>query len=202
MNRFDKSFKNVSTQDKSSILKFIRKILEESTKDISLRNRTEWIEPLFPNFPVSDQSGAPLFITLKKGEDLRGCIGTLRPGKTLLHTVAKTALQSAFEDYRFHPLERSELSEITVEVSILSPMQKINRISEIVPGQHGVYVRKNLNAGIFLPQVWEQIPKLEDFLNELCHSKAGLSKEAWKHPETEIYIFTVEHFAEGDAADG
>lgn len=188
--------------DKIHLLQLARKVLEESFKDVSLmRNRWEWTEKFLPRFPVSDNSPAAVFITLKlkKSDNLRGCIGTIVPKLPLLSIIAKMTLQSAFHDPRFPPLDRSELTEVRIEISVLSPMQKVNDASQIVPNIHGVFVRKNHNSGLFLPQVWENLPDKEDFLDELCYSKAGLPLNAWKDPKTELYIFTVDHFEEKDS---
>ena len=88
------------------------------------------------------------------------------------------------------------MKDIKIEISVLSPLQRIKSADEIKPNLHGVVVRRGFRSGLFLPQVWEQLPNKEDFLNELCWEKAGLNPEAWKEKETELYIFTVFAFEE------
>lgn len=187
----------LTQSEKTSLLRLARKVLEESFKDISARsNRWEWTSDFLLCFPISDNSPAAAFVTLKKSGNLRGCIGTVVPELSLLSITAKMTLQAAFRDPRFPPLDRSELEEVRIEISVLSPMQKIDNANQITPKIHGVLVKKGHNSGLFLPQVWEDIHNKEDFLNELCYSKACLPSNAWKDSKTELYIFTVDHFEE------
>lgn len=115
----------------------------------------------------------------------------------LLPALAKMTLQSASSDPRFPPVALEELSEIKMEISILSPMRRASGPQEIVPGRHGVCVKRGSRVGLFLPQVWEALPDKTEFLEELCRSKAGLPADAWKDPGTELHVFTVEVFEEG-----
>lgn len=137
------------------------------------------------------------FVTLKIGGNLRGCIGVFEPDKPLSEVIKEMALSAAFDDPRFSPLTSDELDDIEIEISVLSPMQKIDNSDEIILGTHGVYVKQGRRTGVFLPQVatetgWDK----EKFLNTLCTEKAGLSDECWKDPNTEIYTFTAQVFAE------
>lgn len=140
------------------------------------------------------------FVTLKKDGFLRGCIGRLTSDTPLGETVAQMAIEAAFGDPRFPPLTKEELPNIEIEISVLSPLKKINDpFSEIEIGKHGVVVRKGSHSGVFLPQVakennWD----LETFMNELCLNKAGLEKEAWKTGTVEIYTFEAQVFKEGE----
>lgn len=109
--------------------------------------------------------------------------------------VQEMASAAANHDPRFYPISREELPELTVEVSVLSPLKKIGAIDEILPGTHGLYIEKNMFRGVLLPQVaiefcWDR----ETFLQQTC-LKAGLDPDAWKH-EADIYIFTAEVFAD------
>lgn len=182
--------------DKITLLKFARKILEGSFQNSSWHNRAHWSEQFLSLFPITENAPAGLFVSLKQSGNLRGCVGTLVAETGLLDTVARMTLQAAFKDPRFKPLAFSELSQIEIEISLLSPMEKIVQVGQIVPHLHGICVKQNLNSGIFLPQVWEQIPDRENFLSELCYTKAGLPLDAWKDPATDIFIFTVDHFRE------
>ncbi|OGR80578.1 MAG: hypothetical protein A3I11_08820 [Elusimicrobia bacterium RIFCSPLOWO2_02_FULL_39_32] len=187
---------SLKLDEKPILLKFARTVLERSVKESGLRNQVDWLKELVPNFSVSDMSPQSLFVTLKKFKELRGCVGTILTELPLLQGLGKLTMQSAFFDPRFSPLTLEELPFIQIEISFLSPLEKIIRIEEIIPGEHGVYLKNGFNVGLFLPQVWQELPHLEEFLQELCFSKAGLSKDAWKDSKTELFIFTVDHFAE------
>ena len=137
------------------------------------------------------------FVTLHKHGELAGCIGNLVGQQPLYLTVRDMAVEAAVNDPRFSPLKLDELKDIEIEISALSPMQRIESTDEIKMGTHGVLVRSGFNSGVFLPQVatetgWSK----EEFLSHLCSDKAGLPPLAWKDKATEIYIFTAEVFSE------
>ena len=186
----------VTQQDKTQILKFARKVLEESLNDSSLQRGFLWTRKWIPHFPISEDNPTSVFVTLYKAENLRGCVGTLYPEPSLFLTVAKTTLESAYHDPRFPPMTVAEGPETRIEVSILSPLRRVKKIEEIVRHTHGVYIKKDFNSRLFRPQVWEVLPSKEEFMAELCSSKAGLAPNAWQDPSTEIYIFTVEKLEE------
>ncbi|MCX5786295.1 MAG: AmmeMemoRadiSam system protein B [Elusimicrobia bacterium] len=139
---------------------------------------------------------AAVFVTLTKSGALRGCIGTIEPQMALLDAVKYAAISAAFSDHRFEPLTKEELPGIKIEISALSRLERVASAKNITPVRHGVVVRNGGQSGLFLPQVWEQIPGKEDFLSELCSQKAGLPRDCWKDPKTELYTFTVEAFKE------
>jgi hypothetical protein len=137
------------------------------------------------------------FVTLHERGELRGCIGNLIGNEPLYLGVRDMAVESALRDPRFLPLELSELPKVEIEISVLSPMKRINSVEEIKLGTHGVLVRRGFQSGVYLPQVatetgWTK----EEFLSSLCAHKAGLSADAWKDKATEIYIFSAEVFSE------
>ena len=134
-----------------------------------------------------------VFVTLNRNSDLRGCIGHMKARMPLFKAVAEMANAAAFEDYRFSPVKKSELDNIKIEISILSPMHKIQNYRKIRLGIDGVLINKGFHSGVFLPQVatetgWDLIT----FLSNLCLHKAGLPSEAFLDPETDIYIFQIE----------
>lgn len=137
-----------------------------------------------------------VFVTLTKGGALRGCVGTIEPRMPLLDAVRYGAAAAAFEDRRFEPVAKGELEKLKIEISILSPLRKIPDAGEIAPHKQGVVLAAGGRSGLFLPQVWEQIPEKEAFLGELCSQKAGLPRDCWKDKNTDIYIFTVDAFQE------
>ena len=104
------------------------------------------------------------------------------------------AKQAAFYDPRFAPLDAGEWKETEIEISVLTPMRKIDSVEEIEVGVHGLYIEKGLDTGLLLPQVaveygWDRTT----FLEYTC-VKAGLPKDAWKSKGTNIYIFSADVF--------
>ncbi|MCM8764064.1 MAG: AmmeMemoRadiSam system protein B [Candidatus Omnitrophica bacterium] len=138
-----------------------------------------------------------VFVTLRKNGELRGCIGTILPQKELAYAVREMAIESATSDPRFPPVSLKELKEIEIEISILTVPVKVSSADEIVLGRDGVIVKKGFRQGVFLPQVADETGwTKEQFLSALCSHKAGLEPDAWKNPDTELYIFQAEVFSE------
>lgn len=143
---------------------------------------------------------AAVFVTLTKNGTLRGCIGTTEARYPLIDAINQLTVSAAFQDYRFPPVSADELDDIHIEISVLSPLKKIQSHKEIQPDVHGVVVKKNSRSGLFLPQVWEHFPgDKEAFMDELCSQKAGLPRDAWKKDkDVELSIFTVFKFEESE----
>jgi hypothetical protein len=136
------------------------------------------------------------FVTLTKDGQLRGCIGRIIADKPLCEVVRDMAIEAAVGDPRFDRVAREELSEIEIEISVLSPLEKISDVNRIEVGKHGIILRRGFRSGLLLPQVatqygWDR----ETFLTQTCY-KAGLPVDAWKDSSTEIYIFSAEVFSE------
>jgi len=133
---------------------------------------------------------------------LRGCIGSLEARRPLFEDVHVNAVAAALHDPRFPPLTIGELAKVNIEVSLLSPMQKLNvqsekeTIARLRPGKDGVVFQYGNRKATFLPQVWEQLPDAHHFLDHL-RVKAGLSPDFW-HPDVLIYIYKVDKFSEGN----
>jgi AmmeMemoRadiSam system protein A len=137
------------------------------------------------------------FVTLRKRGRLRGCIGQVGSGRSLMEVVAHCAKSAALEDPRFEPVRAEELREIEIELSVLSPLEEIAP-ERIEVGKHGLMVSAGLRRGVLLPQVatechWTAVR----FLEETC-LKAELERDAWRDPATKIQGFTAEVFAESD----
>ena len=135
-----------------------------------------------------------VFVTISKKGDLRGCIGQIIGRAPLAEAVSQMAEAAAQRDPRFSPLRPEELPDIDIEISVLTPLRKIDSTDEIEVGTHGIVIRKGMNMGLLLPQVateygWNRA----EFLENTCQ-KAGLPKNAWKDKETEIYIFSADVF--------
>lgn len=139
-----------------------------------------------------------VFVTLRKSGKLRGCIGTFSPMSDLPETVAEMA-RAATRDPRFTatPIGSGELQDIRIELSVLSPLQRIADPLSFELGRHGVKICHVLATGCFLPDVgadmgWDK----KTFLSELCRQKMHLSPEAWRDEQAEVSVFTVQKFAE------
>ncbi|MFH1564840.1 MAG: AmmeMemoRadiSam system protein A [bacterium] len=152
--------------------------------------------PQVKDYPIF-KSKRGVFVTLRKGGELRGCIGTFDESKSLAQTIQEMAVSAAFADPRFNQLSAEELDGIKIEISVLSPMKKIDDPNVIVVGKHGVYAQKGSKGGVYLPQVaieegWDR----EEFLDHLCEHKAGIGRNAWRDGSAQIYIFTAQVFQE------
>ncbi len=137
------------------------------------------------------------FVTLHKDGALRGCIGRFVADEPLYGIIQKMAIAAATEDHRFPVVEKDEMDEIDLEISVLTPLQKIESIDEIEMGRHGIYIKKGFASGTFLPQVaietgWTK----EEFLGYCSRNKAGLGWDGWK--DAEIYIYEALVFGEND----
>lgn len=156
-----------------------------------------------PRLP-SDRSeafGEPraLFVTLRKGEALRGCIGTLAPEGDLSRTVPRFALRAAFEDPRFPGLAADELPKCTLEISVLTPPRPLDDPEEIVIGRDGLILEVGGCRALLLPQVATEWGfDRPTFLGELSR-KAGLPPDAWRQPDARLWSFQAEVFAEDGA---
>ena len=138
-----------------------------------------------------------LFVTLRHGKKLRGCIGRVENPQPLSETIDYLACSAAFGDPRFPPLTKEELKKITIAVTVCSPLKKISSPDEIIPSLHGVVIKRNGKSGLFLPGVWDETGwSKEEFMSNLCRHKAKLPENSWKEKGTGIYIFTGHSFDE------
>lgn len=152
-------------------------------------------ERKIPEFQINSEKlkeKRGVFVTLKKSGELRGCIGYTAGDRPLYQLVSQMALAAAFEDPRFEPVTKEELPELEYEISVLSPLKKINSWQEIELGRHGVQASAEGRTALFLPQVakennWD----LETFLTHLM-LKAGLPQDYWKNNRVDFYVFEAE----------
>ncbi|HJW93692.1 MAG TPA: AmmeMemoRadiSam system protein A [Thermoanaerobaculia bacterium] len=139
---------------------------------------------------------AGAFVTLKtKTDDLRGCIGSIHPVAPLFQAVSKSAVNAAFRDPRFYPLQRHEFDAIVMEISVMGPIVRCST-EEIVAGRDGLIITHGRNSGLLLPQVaaeynWDR----EQFLKHTC-LKAGLPADAWQNGACKLEKFEAEVFGE------
>lgn len=135
------------------------------------------------------------FVTIKKHGTLRGCIGNFTSDKPLYQLVQEMAASAATRDPRFYPMKEDDLAEFELEISVLSPLSKIESPDEVEVGRHGLYLEKNFSRGVLLPQVavehkWDR----ETFLTQTA-LKAGLKRDDWKEG-ADLYVFSAEVFTE------
>lgn len=184
-----KKSSELNKEEQEKLLEIARKTLESYLKNGKV-----------PEFEISDPQfldprGA--FVTLRKDGELRGCIGEFEARESLYKIVQRMAISAATKDPRFPVVRLNELPEIKIEVSVLSPLKKIDDPDKIEMGVHGVMIKKGLRKGVFLPQVatetgWDK----ETFMGQLCSQKAGLSRDCWKKKDVELLVFTAQVFEE------
>ncbi len=144
---------------------------------------------------LKDFGGA--FVTLRRRGRLRGCIGQIVSGESLVEVVAYCAKAAALEDPRFDPIRPHELAEVEIELSVLSRLEEIAP-ERIEAGKHGLMVSQGWRRGVLLPQVAIEFQwTAERLLEETC-VKAGFERDAWKDRATRIQGFTAEIFSESD----
>lgn len=155
--------------------------------------------PLPKKYPKEMDKLRGVFVTLEEDGELRGCIGLPYPDKPLIDAVRDAAC-SAARDPRFSALTERELKNVKVEISVLTKPEQVkfsspeDLLKKIKPGRDGLILKKGWFSGLFLPQVWEHLPRKQQFLENLCY-KAGLSDpDGWK--KAEIFRFRVQAFKE------
>jgi AmmeMemoRadiSam system protein A len=163
---------------------------------------TQWVTSrTLPELPTGEpifEEPRAVFVTLHKHGQLRGCIGTLEPREPLAAAVRSAAISAATQDPRFPPVTAAEIPELEIEISVLSPLRRVESADEIEVGKHGVVVAAGMRRGVFLPQVpIEQGWDRETMLNYLCLHKAGLPADAWRRG-AELWVFTTQVFSEAD----
>jgi AmmeMemoRadiSam system protein A len=139
---------------------------------------------------------AGAFVTLKThDDDLRGCIGSIQPVAPLFQAVSMSAVNAAFRDPRFLPLQKPEFDEISIEISVMGPILRCSP-EDVVVGRDGLIISYGRNAGLLLPQVaTEYAWTREEFLRHTC-VKAGLPRDTWQKPGCQIERFEAEVFGE------
>jgi len=174
--------------------RFLLKVARESI-ETSILDKTFNL-PVISDEIFIEKKGA--FVTLHKNNMLRGCIGYIKAYKPLLQTIIEMARAAAFEDHRFPPLQFDELSDIRIEISILSDLTPVknNNLEDIQVGRDGIFLEYGFHSGLLLPQVaTENNWNRKTFLEQTCH-KAGLYKDSYLNPECRIFRFSADIFSE------
>ncbi len=179
----------LNEQEKETLLKISRNTLETyiQTGDLP-RIEDKTLPPA-----LKQETGA--FVTLHMGGRLRGCIGNFAPDKPLYMVVQEMTVAAATRDIRFAPVEPPELPYIHIEISVLTPLKKIESIDEFQPGKHGIYITKDGRSGTYLPQVavetgWNR----EELLGHCSREKAKIGWDGWK--EADLYVYEAIVFEE------
>jgi hypothetical protein len=149
---------------------------------------------------ASLQPAAAVFVTLTRGGELRGCIGSLQAQEPLAQAVTQAAFNAAFRDPRFPPLRADELDAVRIEISVLSELEPIEAdtrqalLDSLRPGVDGLLLEDGSYRSTFLPQVWEKIASPAAFLEQLC-LKAGLGAGHWS-PTIRFHRYRTLSFSE------
>ena len=176
----------LNEEEKKTLHHIAKTVIENKTKGKAV-----------PEFKIESptlKENRGAFVTIHKKGQLRGCIGYIEGHGPLHKTIEEMAEAAAFRDPRFTPVKEKELSELELEISVLTPLKRITDVNEINVGKHGIYIKKGWYSGLLLPQVateygWDRLT----FLDHTCQ-KAGLPNNAWKEKDTEIYIFSADIF--------
>ncbi|HEV7968954.1 MAG TPA: AmmeMemoRadiSam system protein A [Candidatus Acidoferrales bacterium] len=169
----------------------LTEIARRAISSVVLENRV----PDFSPFPpaLSERRGA--FVSLYRCGALRGCVGQVENPGAVADVVARSAISAALFDSRFAPISAEELTSLEIEISVLTAPERI-ALEAIVAGRHGLMVVHGSFRGLLLPQVaTERNWSGQRLLEETC-VKAGLARDAWRDPATEVYGFTAEIFSE------
>ena len=141
-----------------------------------------------PSLTATLKSKCGAFVSLHKQGRLRGCIGHFGEDVPLHEIVAEMARAAAFDDPRFAPVSRDELEDIDIEISVLTPMRRIQSLDEFELHRHGIFIRKGNRRGTFLPQVADDVNwTKEEFVGHCAQDKAGIGWNGWK--DAELYVY-------------
>ena len=185
----------LTAQERQYLLKLARDTIKNSLSKTPVTEIDE--QALTPSLLEDGAS----FVTITLNGNLRGCIGSLEARQALAFDVREHAYQAAFEDYRFPPLTPLELPSTMIEISRLTTPVDLDYETPsalpllLKPGVDGVILQDGFRRATFLPQVWQQLPKAEEFLSHLC-AKMGAPADLWKRKTLQVKTYSVEEFHE------
>jgi hypothetical protein len=180
---------NITYEEKIILLSAARKSIE------SIFTKTKIETPDYEQHPIL-KLNAGAFVTITELNSLRGCIGYILSDQPLFETICDAAVQAAMHDPRFPPLSKNEISQIKIEISVLSPPFILHSYDEIIIGKHGLILEENSARGLLLPQVpVEHNMNRDQYLDAICQ-KSGLSKKYWQTQQIKLKGFTAEVFSE------
>ncbi|MFA4863805.1 MAG: AmmeMemoRadiSam system protein B [Bacteroidales bacterium] len=184
----DKGF-SLDDQEKEKLLDIARQTMEEYVSNGKI--------PVIDEKTLSPILRQPFgaFVTLRKDGDLRGCIGRFEAVEPLYKVVQQMAISASTQDSRFPEVTPAEFDKIDIEISVLTPLRKINSIDEFQLGKHGIYMKKGFSTGTFLPQVAQETGwTTEEFLGHCARDKARIGWDGWK--DAELYVYEAYVFGE------
>ena len=172
-----------------ALVRLAREAVEAFVREGRVTTPTEFTEEM------QEQAGA--FVTIRKGDQLRGCMGTLEPvQENLAREVVNNAIDSASRDPRFLPISPDELPDLHFSVDVLSPPEPVDSPDDLDIKRYGVIVRLGLRRGLLLPDI-EGVSSVEEQVS-IAKAKAGILPEE----EAELFRFTVRRYEEGEGAAG
>lgn len=175
-----------SKEDKAKLKEIAQKSIEAAVKGKK--------SPKFKDLSAKLKEPYGIFVTLNKHGILRGCIGRIISDQPLYLACQQMAKAAALEDPRFPVVTEKEIPDLEIEISVLTPLEKVKDFNKIVIGRDGLVISKGHYKGLLLPQVATEYGwTVEEFLEETCH-KAGLPSDAYKSKDAEIYKFSAEIF--------
>jgi AmmeMemoRadiSam system protein A len=179
----------LSTEEQRMLLEIAREAVAQAVRSA----RAPSLD--LSQFPPRLREKGASFVTLLGPEgELRGCIGTVEAHSPLAQDVQRNAVSSALRDPRFFPVSVDELDDLQIELSILTPPQRLeydgpdDLLAKVRPGIDGVIIEKDWRRATLLPSVWEKIPDPVQFLSTLC-LKAGLSQNEWRMPGMTVHVY-------------
>jgi AmmeMemoRadiSam system protein A len=150
--------------------------------------------------PVALVDPAAAFVTIHEGGELRGCIGMMRFETPLWRNVRDAARAAALDDPRFLPVAEPELPHLELEISVLDPPIRIASPADFVAGRHGIVVERGGHRALLLPQVAGEMGWSETQMFAAVCRKANLPQDAWRDPETNLFVFESVCFGHGPDA--
>jgi AmmeMemoRadiSam system protein A len=179
----------LNEEEKSSLLSLARSSI------VSYLNTAHYPDPDPRTLPKPLLTNCGAFVTLNKHQSLRGCIGRFDAGEPLYRVVQQMAVAAATQDPRFPAVTASEVKDLEIEISVLTPMRRISSIEDFHLGKQGIYIKKGWRSGTFLPQVARETGwSKEEFLGHCAEDKAGIGWDGWK--DAELYVYDAIVFAE------
>ena len=180
---------SLTQEEKNILLSIARKTIQEYVTN----RRIPEVDKSILSPALREPAGA--FVTLKKDGQLRGCIGRFDAVVPLWEIVQRMAIAASTEDYRFEPVSPDEVDKLHIEISVLTPMRKISSIDEFEMGKQGIYMKKGMSSGTFLPQVAQETGwTKEEFLGHCARDKAHIGWDGWK--TAELYVYEAYVFEE------
>lgn len=174
--------KMLNEKEQKLLLEIARKSIQGERLNINIKD-----------IPEKLKEKRATFVTLEKNDKLRGCIGSIIPMRELYRDVEINANNAAENDPRFNPVTKDEVKDITIEISVLTPIQETT-LKEVKPFKDGLYIVGGGKSSLFLPQVWKSFYDIDEFVSALC-KKAGLNTNYWRTSGSmKYYKFQVESF--------